>query len=98
MFILFLLIHSFESETFLIDQDKMVAMLYSRGVTECVLDASQSENWKLGAALARQSGREEAECVRHLFQRLSILLVKGNAALFLNRQPHHPEPEIDGVE
>ena len=44
------------------------------------------------------SGREEAECVRHLFQRLSILLVKGNAALFLNRQPHHPEPEIDGVE
>ena len=53
---------------------------------------------KLGAALARQSGREEAECVRHLFQRLSILLVKGNAALFLNRQPHHPEPEIDGVE
>ena len=53
---------------------------------------------KLGAALARQSGREEAECVRHLFQRLSILLVKGNAALFLNRQRHHPEPEIERVE
>ena len=53
---------------------------------------------KLGAALARHSGREEAECTRHLFQRLSILLVKGNASLFLNRQPHHPDPEIDGIE
>ena len=53
---------------------------------------------KLGAALARQSGHEESECVRHLFQRLSILLVKRNAALFLNRQSHHPEPEIDGVQ
>ena len=44
--------------------------------------------------MARQSGREEAECVRHLFQRLSILLVKGNAALFLNRQPHEHSPFV----
>ena len=51
---------------------------------------------KLGAALARQTGQEEADKVRHLFQRLSVLLVKGNAALFLNRLPSHPSPEIDG--
>ena len=37
---------------------------------------------KLGVALGRHTGQEEGEAVSHLFQRLSILLVKGNAALF----------------
>ena len=53
---------------------------------------------KLGAALARQTGQDEAEKTRHLFQRLAVLLVKGNAALFHNRTPSHPSPEIDGVQ
>ena len=30
--------------------------------------------------------------------REAILLVKGNAALFLNRLPNHPSPLIDGSE
>jgi hypothetical protein len=30
--------------------------------------------------LARTTGKEEDEAIRHLFQRLAILLVKGNAA------------------
>ena len=45
---------------------------------------------RLGAALARHTGQEEAEKTRHLFQRLAVLLAKGNAALFLNRVPCHP--------
>ena len=53
---------------------------------------------KLGAALARQTGEEESEKIRHLYQRLAILLVKGNASLFLNRLPTHPSPMIDGTE
>ena len=53
---------------------------------------------KLGAALSRQTGQEESEAIRHLFQRLSVLLVKGNAALFLNRIPSFPATVIDGVE
>ena len=53
---------------------------------------------KLGAALARHTGEEESEKIRHLYQRLAILLVKGNAALFLNRLPSHPNPMIDGTE
>ena len=53
---------------------------------------------RIGAALARQTGQDEAEKTRHLFQRLSILLTKGNAALFLNRLPSHPGPEIDGEQ
>ena len=53
---------------------------------------------KLGAALSRQTGQEESEAIRHLFQRLSVLLVRGNAALFLNRIPSFPATVIDGVE
>jgi hypothetical protein len=53
---------------------------------------------KLGAALARHIGEEESDKIRHLYQRLAILLVKGNAALFLNRLPSHPSPMIDGSE
>ena len=34
---------------------------------------------KIGAALARQTGQEEGEAVGHLFQRLSVLLMRGNA-------------------
>ena len=53
---------------------------------------------KLGQALARASGQEEAEVVHHLFQRLSVLLMRGNAALLINRVPAFPNPEVDGIE
>ena len=49
---------------------------------------------RLGAALARHTGQEEAEKTRHLFQRLAVLLA--NAALLLNRVPSHPSALIDG--
>ena len=42
---------------------------------------------KLGAALARQQGQEEGEVLQQLWQKLSILLQRGNAALFTNRIP-----------
>ena len=51
---------------------------------------------KLARALARSTGKEEEDEIRHLFQRLGVLLVKGNAALLLNRIPSFPLPEIDG--
>ena len=53
---------------------------------------------KLGAALARHTGEDESERIRHLYQRLAILLVKGNASIFLNRLPTHPSPMIEGTE
>ena len=53
---------------------------------------------KLGSALARQTGQDDSEAIRHLAQRLSILLVKGNSALLLNRLPSFPPPEINGIE
>jgi hypothetical protein len=51
---------------------------------------------KLARAQARSTGKEEVDSIRHLFQRLGVLLVKGNAALLLNRIPSFPLPEIDG--
>ena len=42
---------------------------------------------KLGSALARQTGEEESVTVYQLFQRLSVSLMRGNAALFNNRSP-----------
>ena len=45
---------------------------------------------KLAKAQARATGKEEDEAIRHLFQRLGVLLGKGNAALLLNRIPSSP--------
>ena len=42
---------------------------------------------KLGSSLARHTGEDETTTVQHLFQQLSIALVKGNAALLNNRNP-----------
>ena len=53
---------------------------------------------KLGAALVRHQGQEEQEVVRHLFQRLGLVLMRGNAQLLVNRMPPEdlPEAEVDG--
>ena len=51
---------------------------------------------KLARAQARSSGKEEDQSVRQLFQRYSVLLVKGNAALLLNRNPSFPSPPVEG--
>ena len=52
---------------------------------------------RLGAALARQTGQEEDEAVRHLWGKLSLLLQRGNAAILANRVPAFPAPEVDGL-
>jgi hypothetical protein len=51
---------------------------------------------KLDRAQARSTGKEEDDAIRHLFQRLGVLWVKGNAALLLNRIPSFPLPKLDG--
>ena len=53
----------------------------------------------LGQGLARSSGQDEDEVVRHLFSRLSILLQRSNSQLALNRLPQGQptEPHVDGI-
>ena len=53
---------------------------------------------KTAFAQARQTGEEQSEATRHLYQKLSILLARGNAALLLNRFLTIASPDIDGVE
>ena len=52
---------------------------------------------RLGQALARAMGQEELDTIRHLFGRLSILLMRGNSALLINCVPSYPDPQVDGV-
>ena len=51
---------------------------------------------KLAKALSRANGSEEADSIRHLFQRVSMLLTRSNASLILNRKPVLLDPSIDG--
>ena len=53
---------------------------------------------RLGSALTRHTGQEESEAIRHVAQRLAVLLAKGNAALLLNRVPTYPSPDTDGQD
>ena len=58
---------------------------------------AEREVKKLGAALARHTGQEEAEATSHLWGRLGILLQRGNAAILGNRVPALPGAYIDGI-
>ena len=53
---------------------------------------------KIASSLSRHTGASEGETISHVIQRLSILLIKGNAALLLNRVPTFPSTPTDGVE
>ena len=59
---------------------------------------AEKELRKLGSALARQTGQEEAVAIPHLFQKLSVLLMKGNTALINNRQPGLVSSAVDGIQ
>ena len=58
---------------------------------------AEEELKKLGSALARQTGQEESVAISHIFQRLSVLLVKGNSAMISNREPGLVNSSIDGI-
>ena len=52
---------------------------------------------RLALQLARHTGSLESEVTSHLFERMGILLMKGNAALILSRSLDFPSQELDGV-
>ena len=55
---------------------------------------------RLGAALARHTGSDEREVVSQLVQRISLHLMRGNAAMITSRRPDVDflPPEMDGIE
>ena len=53
---------------------------------------------KLDRQLARNLGKDEDEVVRHLRQRLGVLIIRDNAMMMASRHPTFAPPEIDGDE
>ena len=51
---------------------------------------------RLGRQLARNLGKDEDEVVRHLRQRLGVLIARDNAAMMASRHPTFAPPEVDG--
>ena len=54
---------------------------------------------RIGSAVARHQGSDERVATRQLFQRLSLTLMRGNAAMILSRRPAEDlvGPQIDGI-
>jgi hypothetical protein len=50
---------------------------------------------RLARQLASHTGKEVDEQIKHLFQRMGILLMRGNSAL-INRTPDYADAEVDG--
>ena len=51
---------------------------------------------KLAQQLASRTGGDQEETIRHFFQRLSVLLNRGNSSLILSRIPDHVDALFDG--
>jgi hypothetical protein len=51
---------------------------------------------RLGCQVASNVGKEGQEVMRHLRQRLAVLLVRDNVAMLCARTPTYPMPEDDG--
>ena len=51
---------------------------------------------RIGRLLGQRTGSSPGETTRHLFQRLSVALWRGNATLWLNCLPTH-SPWVDGI-
>ena len=51
---------------------------------------------RLGRQVASNVGKEGQDVVRHLRQRLAVLLVRDNVAMLSARTPSFAPPEVDG--
>ena len=52
---------------------------------------------RISGALSKMTGGCEGKVTRHFFERLAVLLQKGNSALLLNRVPTTVEASLDGT-
>ena len=51
---------------------------------------------RLARQLANHTGKKADEQIKHLFQRMGIMLMRGNSALIINRIPNYADAEMDG--
>jgi hypothetical protein len=57
---------------------------------------AEAQIMRVARCMARESGGQESVQIKHFFQKLGVLLQRGNAALFLSRRPNFPAPDLDG--
>ena len=78
---------------------------HALGITFIPLAAESLGGWSseaidtissIGKLLGQRLGISPSETTRHLFQRLAIALWKGNATLWIHRQPTRPS-SVDGI-
>ena len=55
------------------------------------------ETKKLGQALAQATGQSDSETIKHLFQRLSVLLIRGNATFIIAHVPTIVESCVNSI-
>ena len=53
---------------------------------------------RMGSALARNRGEDDSDVIRHLSQRVAVVLARLNASMILNRAPQSTPASIDGIE
>ena len=51
----------------------------------------------MNGSLARNRGEDDSEVIRHLSQRVAVVLARLNASMLLNRAPQNTPANIDGV-
>ena len=53
---------------------------------------------RIRSSLARHTAGEESEVIKHLVQRVAVVLARVNASMILNRAPVYASTQVDGVE
>ena len=61
-------------------------------------DTMVAEVRRMGSSLARQTAGDEGEVIRHLIQRVAVVLARMNSAMILNRVPVYTLSQVDGAE
>ena len=61
-------------------------------------DTMVAEVKRIGSSLARHTAGEESEVIKHLVQRMAVVLARVNASMILNRVPVYASTQVDGVE
>ena len=64
------------------------------------MKATYGTQAKKDKALSRHQGIEENIATKQLFQRMSLTLMRGNAAMIMSRRPDSDlaQPEVDGIQ
>ena len=53
---------------------------------------------RIGSALARNRGKDDIDIIRHLSQRVAVVLGRLNASMLLNKAPQITLAYIDGIQ